>query len=128
MDDLLYDDRFPFYVQIREWMVLQIAKNNYPEGGKIPSMRAIAEKHNANVQTVRTALAELVSMGYLRIMRGHGTYVADGALEKARNTSRTMLEYKLSSVVLIARMIMMKQGEVVDIVKAQFQKQLSEED
>ncbi len=122
------DDRFPIYLQIRKLIVDGIANEDYIEGGTVPAARVLAEQHMTNDQTVRRAMSDLASGGYLNIIVGRGTYVSHGARDRARSEQGQLIAYDLTKMVHTARMIRMKQGEMIELVKAEFKKQLSEEE
>lgn len=121
------DDRFPIYLQIRKLIVDGIANEDYVEGGTVPAARVLAEQHMTNDQTVRRAMSDLASSGYLNIIVGRGTYVSHGARDRARSEEEQMIAYDLTKMVHTARMIRLKQPALIDMMKAEFKKQLSEE-
>lgn len=129
MVDVLFDDRFPFYLQVRKLIVDGIANEDYVEGGKIPSSAMLAAEYEVNHLTTRRAVTDLVAGGYLKIIRGKGTYVVDGARDRLRSDEGKLITgYDIPKMVRTARMIRMKQGVLVDALKAELKKQLSEED
>jgi DNA-binding transcriptional regulator YhcF (GntR family) len=82
-----FDDGTPIYLQIAERIRAQIASGELPPGGKIPTVREIAETAGVNPNTVQRALSELESSGLVAAERGNGgRYVNDnpGILDKLK--------------------------------------------
>lgn len=65
----------PKYQTILEDIKSQILSGTYKAGDKIPSEAELQEVYKVSRQTVRKAILELASEGYLRSERGSGTYV-----------------------------------------------------
>src|SRR5262245_30286481 len=66
-------------VPIREQLVRQILlgilSEDLPAGCKLPSVRAIARRHNIHSNTVSAAYHDLLDRGWLELRRGSGLYV-----------------------------------------------------
>ncbi|MYL56469.1 GntR family transcriptional regulator [Virgibacillus halodenitrificans] len=71
---LNYNNSIPLYVQLKEKLIHNIKKGNY--GPKIPSEREIMDEFYVSRSTVRQAVAELVSEGFLVRRPGRGTFIA----------------------------------------------------
>jgi DNA-binding transcriptional regulator YhcF (GntR family) len=67
-----FDDGTPIYLQIAERIRTQIASGELPPGGKIPTVREIAETAGVNPNTVQRALSELESSALVASERGNG--------------------------------------------------------
>jgi DNA-binding transcriptional regulator YhcF (GntR family) len=67
-----FDDGTPIYLQIAERIRAQIASGELPPGGKIPTVREIAETAGVNPNTVQRALSELESSALVASERGNG--------------------------------------------------------
>jgi DNA-binding transcriptional regulator YhcF (GntR family) len=67
-----FDDGTPIYLQIAERIRAQIASGELPPGGKIPTVREIAETAGVNPNTVQRALSELESSALVAAERGNG--------------------------------------------------------
>ncbi|MFA6056545.1 MAG: GntR family transcriptional regulator [Thermodesulfovibrionales bacterium] len=63
------------YCQLHEILKNQIGKGGWAVGAQIPTEEQLSSQYNVSKATVRLALAELVSMGYLKKMQGKGTFV-----------------------------------------------------
>ena len=69
------DERQPIYRQIVEALIRQIARGDWPPGGKLPSIREVAEAARVNPNTVARAFQELERTGLAETRRGEGTFV-----------------------------------------------------
>lgn len=65
----------PIYLQIRNQIILAIAKDILKEGEKIPSIRQLAEDTDINMLTVKKAYDVLKEEGYIEIDRRQGTKI-----------------------------------------------------
>ena len=65
----------PIYYQIVEEITARIFDGRYPPGGKIPSVREIAEEASVNPNTVQRAFSELESSGLIVTQRTSGRVV-----------------------------------------------------
>jgi DNA-binding transcriptional regulator YhcF (GntR family) len=73
-----FDDGTPIYLQIAERIREQIASGEILPGGKVPTVREIAETAGVNPNTVQRALAELESSALVAAERGNGgRFVSD---------------------------------------------------
>lgn len=63
------------YLIVQEWIKNEINKGTYPDGEKIPSENELMERFGFSRQTVRLAIKNLESTGYLEKVKGSGTYV-----------------------------------------------------
>ena len=69
----------PVYLQIMDVIKLRIATGQYPVGGRIPSVRDLAEEARVNPNTMQKALYEIEREGYLISLRTSGKFVTDSA-------------------------------------------------
>ncbi|MDR0992120.1 MAG: GntR family transcriptional regulator [Ruminococcus sp.] len=67
-----FDDAKPIYLQIAERIREQIASGELAPGGKIPTVREIAETAGVNPNTVQRALSDLESAALVASERGNG--------------------------------------------------------
>ena len=66
----------PKYLQISAWLKELIQTGRYTEGDKLPSEMELSKTCDVNRNTLRQAIAELVSAGILRKEKGMGTFVS----------------------------------------------------
>jgi GntR family transcriptional regulator len=66
----------PLYSQLKHIIIRKIESGDYPEASKIPSEQELCEQYDISRPTVRQAINELTSNGYLYKEKGKGTFVA----------------------------------------------------
>lgn len=69
------------YLLISEYILKKIKENQWPEGSKLPAEPDLAKEFQVSRFTIRQALAELISKGYLIRKRGQGTFVSSPTYE-----------------------------------------------
>lgn len=67
------------YLQIAERIMDQILSAQYPEGGKLPSVREYAAEVEVNVNTVARSFEWLQNQDVVVTRRGLGNFVNEGA-------------------------------------------------
>jgi len=72
----------PVYYQLKNAILDKISKGEYAPGSLIPSERELGEQLNISRMTVRQALTQLVSDGFLYREKGKGTFVSKGKIEQ----------------------------------------------
>lgn len=65
----------PKYLAIAEEMKRAIAAGDYPSGTRLPSKRALADRHGVSLSTAEHALALLEEEGYLEAKERRGNFV-----------------------------------------------------
>ncbi len=73
----------PKYQRIKEYIIDTIRVRELKSGEKIFSENELVDKFGISRHTVRQAIGELVSEGWLYRVQGKGTFVGDGSDEKA---------------------------------------------
>ncbi len=64
------------YIQLRNQIVFDIAREHIKDGDSLPSVRQLAMDLGVNMHTVNKAYAILKQEGYLQLDRRHGAVVA----------------------------------------------------
>jgi GntR family transcriptional regulator len=67
--------------QIKEDLFLKLRSGGWPPGSEIPSEQALCEHYRVSRGTLRRAVSDLVSEGYVERHRGRGTFVSRPKLE-----------------------------------------------
>ena len=82
-----FKDNLPIYLQIEDYIYLQIAQGKLQAGKKLPSVRALALELTVNANTVHRALREMTAKGYIFTKRGEGNFVTtdEGRLEEMKS-------------------------------------------
>lgn len=81
-------DNRPVYLRLRDEIAAAIIDGRYPEGGMLPSVRAFAAEQGANPLTVAKAYQQFQTDGLIRVQRGVGMFVREGAAEHLRAAER----------------------------------------
>ena len=81
-------DNRPVYLRLREQIAAAIIDGRYAEGGMLPSVRAFAAEQGANPLTVAKAYQQFQADGLIRVQRGVGMFVGEGAADHLRNAER----------------------------------------
>ena len=81
-------DSRPVYLRLREEIASAIIDGRYSEGAMLPSVRAFAAEQGANPLTVAKAYQQFQADGLIRVQRGVGMFVREGAAERLRAAER----------------------------------------
>lgn len=82
------NSELPVREQLVRQVLLGILSEDLPAGHKLPSVRAVARRHQIHSNTVSAAYHDLLEQGWLELRRGSGLYVrplassADGQLDQ----------------------------------------------
>ena len=82
-------DNRPVYLRLRDEIAAAIIDGRYGEGDMLPSVRAFAAEQGANPLTVAKAYQQFQADGLIRVQRGVGMFVREGAAEQLRATGRS---------------------------------------
>ena len=86
-------DNRPVYLRLRDEIAAAIIDGRYAEGDLLPSVRAFAAEQGANPLTVAKAYQQFQADGLIRVQRGVGMFVGEGAAATLRAAERaTFLE------------------------------------
>jgi GntR family transcriptional regulator len=81
-------DNRPVYLRLRDEIAAAIIDGRYGEGDMLPSVRAFAAERGANPLTVAKAYQQFQADGLIRVQRGVGMFVREGAAEQLRTAER----------------------------------------
>ncbi|MBH5321297.1 GntR family transcriptional regulator [Aurantiacibacter sediminis] len=81
-------DTKPVYLRLREQIAAAIIDGRYAEGKMLPSVRAFAAEQGANPLTVAKAYQQFQADGLIRVQRGVGMFVREGASAKLLESER----------------------------------------
>ena len=82
------NDPRPVYLRLREQIAAAIIDGRYGEGAMLPSVRAFAAEQGANPLTVAKAYQQFQADGLIRVQRGVGMFVREGAGATLRASER----------------------------------------
>jgi GntR family transcriptional regulator/MocR family aminotransferase len=66
----------PMYKTIANWLRTEILRGRFAAGDKLPSVRTLVTDFSVSHPTVLRALEELAALGYVKLVKGSGTFVA----------------------------------------------------
>lgn len=81
-------DNKPVYLRLRDRITASIIEGEYAEGDMLPSVRAFAAEQGANPLTVAKAYQQFQADGLIRVQRGVGMFVREGAAAKLRESEK----------------------------------------
>ena len=81
-------DNRPVYLRLRDEIAAAIIEGRYAEGDMLPSVRAFAAEQGANPLTVAKAYQQFQTDGLIRVQRGVGMFVREGAASQLRAAER----------------------------------------
>ncbi|MDP7726458.1 GntR family transcriptional regulator [Mycobacterium sp. TY814] len=87
----------PATTQLAEALKAQIVAQGLPEGGRLPSEKALMDRTGLSRVTVRAAVGMLESQGWLVRRQGLGTFVAEPVRQELTSGVRTITEVLLES-------------------------------
>ena len=108
---LNFESQVPIYRQIRDQIVVGIARGELKTGEKLPTIRTLAEEAGINMMTVSKAYQTLKQEGYITTDRRSGAVVA------GRQTSglSAQAERSLHLIASEARLGGLTRGEFLDL-------------
>src|SRR4051812_10608198 len=78
----------PIYVQLRDQFLGAIGAGRLAAGSQMPTMRQVAVALQVDLNTVKRAYDALERSGAIRLERGRGTFVAEGAAPAAADPGK----------------------------------------
>lgn len=84
-----FDQHKPIYLQIADAICERILTGQWPEGGRIPSVRECGVSLEVNPNTVARSYEELSQGGIIHNKRGIGYFVSPGAKNIIRDRQRS---------------------------------------
>lgn len=89
---IAHDSHVPLYIQIKDYIRLNIQAGVFPENSRIPSERQLAEQFQVSRLTVSKAINELIQDGLLHSHVGKGTFVSSTKIEQELRTLTSFTE------------------------------------
>ncbi len=114
-----YKDRRPIYEQVieklEELMLLGVLKENEP----LPSVRSLAMDLSINPNTIQRAYAELERRGYIYVVKGKGSFVAENSSMKENRKKELLVQ--VSDIIDEAIRLGIPGHELTKMVEIQYQ-------
>ncbi len=113
-----YKDRRPIYEQVieklEELMLLGVLKENDP----LPSVRSLATDLSINPNTIQRAYTELERRGYIYVVKGKGSFVAENSAMKENKKKELLIQ--VSEMIDEAIRLGIPDRELKDMVEIQY--------
>lgn len=81
-NSLRFYDSIPLYSQIEKILKNNIENNIFNNRGKLPSEQELAVSFGVSINTIKAAIKNLISQGYLERKTGKGTFVTKPKIEE----------------------------------------------
>jgi len=108
----------PIFVQVADWIRLEILNGNIAEEECIPSTNQLSGTYGINPATVRKGFDILTDEGILYKKRGIGMFVKTGAKEKLISKAKAELARKeVTGLVRNARRLGLTKEELISIIE-----------
>ena len=109
------ENGIPVYIQLGEQIRILIRKGVLQPGDLMPTTRGLAVELGINANTVARVYRDLQFAGQLRLQRGVGTFVAEGAAQPLSKKEFNILEEKVTELIGLS-----KQAGLSPVELAQF--------
>lgn len=87
-----FEESRSIYEQIVDYVYRQVLSGTWPPGERLPSVRELAVSVEVNPNTVQRSYSRLQDRGIIYNQRGIGYFVAEDAVEQAKNEKRREFE------------------------------------
>ena len=105
----------PIWMQLNEQLMLRIVTGEYPLGGRVPTVRELAEDAGVNPNTMQRALAHLEEQGLVITNRTAGRQVTEDE-EKIRSVRLQLAEKKIAEFLPGMRDLGFEEQEVLSLL------------
>ncbi len=97
------ENGIPVYIQLGEQIRILIREGILKTGDLMPTTRGLAVELGINANTVARVYRDLQAVGQLRLQRGVGTFVAEGAERPMAKKELKLLEKKVAELIEISK-------------------------
>ncbi|MBM7699234.1 GntR family transcriptional regulator [Kurthia huakuii] len=119
----LQDGQLPIYVQIAQWLEIEIIEQRIEAHGKIFSQYQLAEKFNVNPATAGKGLTILLEKELLYKKRGLGMFVMEGARERLMEERlQHGINEQVTALVEEARRLNISKKQLLQLIEQAFRK------
>lgn len=109
------------YRQIVYAATRAVVSGELPAGSAFPSVRELSLALKINPNTAQKVIAELVRDGLLEVRPGIGTVVT-GSRKSTASERRTLLSTEVEPLLVEAKRLGLKKGDILDAVNAGWEK------
>jgi GntR family transcriptional regulator len=108
----------PLYQQIVEGLTREVSEGRLAPGTMLPSFRGLAEDLLVSVITVKRAYEELEREGIIYRRQGLGTFIADTAGQRSRDSKKERARQLLAQALGEATEAGLSTKDVLDLLRA----------
>ncbi len=113
----------PVYVQLAERIRLLMREGVLAAGDPLPTVRSLAVALGVNANTVARVYHDLAADELLRLERGRGTFVNDGADEAMGESDFAALEREVLALIDSAQEAGMRPNELCQFIDTRWEKE-----
>ncbi|MER2170369.1 MAG: GntR family transcriptional regulator [Psychrobacillus psychrodurans] len=107
----------PIYEQIFKQIQTKIFSGELKEGTALPSIRQLAKDLRVSMITTKRAYEELEKAGFIYLIVGKGSFVAEQNLDVIREKKLRVIEEQLSAVISNSKESGLSYEELQDLLK-----------
>ena len=114
-----YKDRRPIYEQVVEKMEELMLLGILREHEALPSVRSLATELSINPNTIQRAYAELERRGYIYVVKGKGSFVAENGTMRENRKKETLIQVR--DILDEAIRLGISGQEIMEMVRIQYE-------
>ena len=115
-----YNAKVPIYLQIMDSIKKDIVTGVLARGGRLDSVRSLAEKYEVNLNTMQRACSELERQGVIYTQRGIGSFITED--EKViRTLKKEMSSGLIESFIQGMKDLGYSRMEILDIIRKELE-------
>ena len=113
--DILFNDKSPIYLQIIDYIKMDIVAGKLLSNDKLPSVREMSATLKVNPNTLQRAYQELERMGIVYTQRGMGTFVKED-INLVENLKEEMAKEVVDSFMLGMKNLGFNELQILQII------------
>jgi len=110
-----FNDKTPIYLQIMDFIKMDIVTGKIKSKDKLPSVREMATNLKVNPNTLQRSYQELERLGIVYTQRGTGTFVGEGK-DMVDDLKREMAKEVIDSFILRMKSLGFTDNEIIKSV------------
>jgi len=110
-----FNDKTPIYLQIIDFIKMDIVTGKIKSKDKLPSVREMATNLKVNPNTLQRSYQELERLGIVYTQRGTGTFVGEGK-DMVDDLKREMAKEVIDSFILRMKSLGFTDNEIIKSV------------
>ncbi|MBU3145042.1 GntR family transcriptional regulator [Clostridium sp. CF012] len=113
--DTAFNDKTPIYLQIMDFIKMDIVTGKLKSMDKLPSVREMAINLRVNPNTLQRSYQELERLGIVYTQRGTGTFVGEGE-NMVDDLKKEMAKEVIDSFILRMKSLGFTTNEIIESV------------